>query len=63
VNLPIFDTDQLSEEELPHLSDEIRHKVQEFVAKGSIDDMHLLKVKTPLWEYLDTKGMRSKPIS
>ena len=29
-------------------------KIQEFVTRGAIDDVSLLKVKTPLWEFLET---------
>lgn len=28
-------------------------KIQEFLASGMIDDLHLLKVKPPLWEFND----------
>jgi hypothetical protein len=59
VSLPIFDTEQFMEN-LSSLPDQIRHKIQEFVARGSIDDLNLLKVKTPLWEFLETPTPTSK---
>ena len=52
VKLPIFDTEQFLEI-LPSLPDQVRHKIQEFVTRGGIDDFSLLKVKTPIWEFLE----------
>jgi hypothetical protein len=59
VQLPIFDTEQFLET-LPSLPDYVRHKIQEFVTRGGIDDLSLLKVKTPLWEFLEAPTPTSK---
>ena len=53
VNLPIFDHEDFLSA-LPSLPDAIKHKIQEFVTRGSIDDLNMLKVKTPLWEFIET---------
>lgn len=52
VDLPIFDHEDFLQAltSLPH---EIKHKIQEFVTTGMIDDLRLLKVKTPLWEFVE----------
>ena len=38
----------------------MRYKIQEFITRGGIDDLSLLKVKTPLWEFLEAPTHSSK---
>ena len=38
----------------------MRHKIQEFVTRGGIDDFSLLKIKMPLKEFLEVPSPSSK---
>lgn len=38
----------------------MRHKIQEFVTRGGIDDLSLLNVKMPLREFLEVPSPASK---
>ena len=57
--MPVFDSQQFLEQ-LPNLPLEVKMKIQEFVTRGAIDDVHLLKVKSPQWEFLDTQQQQKE---
>ena len=52
---PLFDQEQFIKQLSENVSDEVKYKIQEYLTTGIIDDLSLLKIKTPLWEFLEAK--------
>lgn len=49
LNIPLLDLSQL--DGIPNVSEDVKLKIQDYLAKGEIDDVTMLTVHKPLWSW------------